>query len=84
MSLPRTRSTPCVATRREYLLSSTDSGRANYLYRTLKNPKVSNEAKQHANEVLNNELGWDNPRQELYQIRATNKDPTQVGAGLKA
>lgn len=52
--------------------------------RTLKNPKVSNEAKQHANEVLNNELGWDNPRQELYDKRATNKDPTQVAAGLKA
>lgn len=52
--------------------------------RALKNPRVSNEAKQHANEVLSNELGWDNPRQELYSVRAANKDPTQVAAGLKA
>lgn len=52
--------------------------------RTLKNPKVSKEAKQHATDVLNNELGWDEPRSELYKVRATNKDPTQVAAGLKA
>ncbi|KAJ5826432.1 hypothetical protein N7474_003570 [Penicillium riverlandense] len=51
---------------------------------TLKNPRVSNEAKQHASEVLNNELGWDNPRQELYNVRDRNKDPNRVAGGLKA
>jgi hypothetical protein len=44
---------------------------------------VSNEAKQHASEVLNNELGWDNPRQELYDVRDRNKDPNRVAGGLK-
>lgn len=51
---------------------------------TLKNPKVSDEAKQHASDVLNNELGWDNPRHELYDVRARNKEPNRVAGGLKA
>ncbi|KAJ6138520.1 hypothetical protein N7471_005006 [Penicillium samsonianum] len=50
---------------------------------TLSNPKVSQEAKQHAQAMLN-ELGGDQPREELYQARDQNKDPTRVSAGLKA
>ncbi|KAJ5083874.1 hypothetical protein NUU61_008453 [Penicillium alfredii] len=51
---------------------------------TLKNPRTSNEAKEHASEVLNNELGWDKPRQDLYEVRDRNKGPTHVAGGLKA
>lgn len=74
---------PCVATRREHRISIVWMI-LTLSRRTLKNPSVSDEAKAHANEVLNNELGWNNPRHELYDIRQRNKDPTQVGAGLKA
>lgn len=76
---------PCVATRREHRISSSRLDIIlTFSRRTLKNPRVSDEAKSHANEVLNNELGWNNPRHELYDVRQRNKDPTQVGAGLKA
>ncbi|KAJ9192850.1 hypothetical protein DTO166G4_6483 [Paecilomyces variotii] len=51
---------------------------------TLKNPRVSKEAKQHAQDVLDNELHGDEPRQELYNKRGQNVDPTRVAAGYKA
>ncbi|KAI9926354.1 hypothetical protein ASPWEDRAFT_32233 [Aspergillus wentii DTO 134E9] len=50
----------------------------------LKNPKVSPEGKQHARDVLDNEIHWDQPRQELYGIRQQNKEPNRVAGGLKA
>jgi hypothetical protein len=50
---------------------------------TLSNPRVSQEAKQHAQAMLN-ELGGDQPRKDLYEGRDRNKDPVRVSAGLKA
>jgi hypothetical protein len=51
---------------------------------TLSNPRVSEEAKKHAQDVLDNELHGDEPRHELYDKRAQNKEPTRVAAGYKA
>ncbi|KAF4215110.1 hypothetical protein CNMCM8980_010647 [Aspergillus fumigatiaffinis] len=51
---------------------------------TLKNPRVSDEAKQHAKDVLDNELHGDQPRHDLYAIRGQNKEPNRVAGGLKA
>ncbi|KAI3110284.1 hypothetical protein CBS147333_5205 [Penicillium roqueforti] len=51
---------------------------------TLSNPRVSERAKQHAHDRLN-ELGGDKPREELFQARGDRtKDPTRVAAGYKA
>lgn len=78
----------CVGTRRKYYIPDHKTSRV-YLrpkaifHSTLSNPKVSQEAKQHAQAMLN-ELGGDQPREELYQARDQNKDPTRVSAGLKA
>lgn len=53
--------------------------------RTLNNPNVSEDAKQHARDVLDNELGGNQPREEIHNIRGDqNKDPTRVAAGYKA
>lgn len=50
----------------------------------MKNPKVGEEAKQHAQAKLD-ELGGDRPREELYKARGDQgKDPVRVEAGLKA
>ncbi|KAJ5365373.1 hypothetical protein N7517_008259 [Penicillium concentricum] len=49
----------------------------------MSNRKVSPEAKQHAQDMLN-ELGGDQAREERYQAEAENKNPTRVSAGLKA
>ncbi|EAW14291.1 Con-6 family protein [Aspergillus clavatus NRRL 1] len=51
---------------------------------TISNPRVSNEAKQHAQDVLDNELHWNQPRQDLYAVRQQNKEPNRVAGGLKA
>ncbi|BCR89333.1 Con-6 family protein [Aspergillus chevalieri] len=51
---------------------------------TLHNPRVSNEAKQHAQDVLDNEIHGNKPRQDLYEVRQRNKEPTRVAGGLKA
>ncbi|GIJ98295.1 hypothetical protein Aspvir_000411 [Aspergillus viridinutans] len=51
---------------------------------TLKNPRTSDEAKQHAKDVLDNELHGDQPRHDLYAIRQQNKEPNRVAGGLKA
>ena len=51
---------------------------------TLKNPRVSDEAKQHAQDVLDNEIHGDQPRQDLYQVRGQNKEPNRVAGGQKA
>ncbi|KAF7169734.1 hypothetical protein CNMCM5623_002386 [Aspergillus felis] len=51
---------------------------------TLKNPRTSDEAKQHAKDVLDNELHGDQPRYDLYAIRQQNKEPNRVAGGLKA
>ncbi|KAG2417123.1 hypothetical protein HFD88_008341 [Aspergillus terreus] len=50
---------------------------------TLSNPRTSNEAKKHAQEMLN-ELGGDQPREELHAHAEHGKDPTRVVSGLKA
>ncbi|KAJ5125019.1 uncharacterized protein N7515_008844 [Penicillium bovifimosum] len=50
---------------------------------TLSNPRVSQKAKQHAQSMLD-ELGGDQPREDLYHGRDQNKDPVRVSAGLKA
>lgn len=50
----------------------------------LHNPRVSNEAKEHASDVLNNEIHGDQPREDLYSIRQQNKEPSRVAGGLKA
>ncbi|KAJ5932137.1 hypothetical protein N7516_006626 [Penicillium verrucosum] len=50
----------------------------------LRNPKVGQEAKENAQAKLN-ELGGDQPREELYKARGDeSKDPVRVSAGLKA
>ncbi|BDD61009.1 hypothetical protein MPDQ_005836 [Monascus purpureus] len=52
---------------------------------TLHNPRVSDQAKQHAQDVLDNELQGDKPRQDLYSARGDpNKVGFRVAAGLKA
>ncbi|KAF7122557.1 hypothetical protein CNMCM5793_000582 [Aspergillus hiratsukae] len=52
---------------------------------TLSNPRVSKEAKQHAQDVLDNELGGEQVHDDFYQSRGDDqKDPNRVRAGLKA
>ncbi|PKX92335.1 Con-6 family protein [Aspergillus novofumigatus IBT 16806] len=52
---------------------------------TLNNPNVSEEAKQHARDVIDNELGGDQAQDDFYQQRGDDqKDPNRVQAGLKA
>ncbi|RMJ25295.1 conidiation protein Con-6 [Aspergillus sp. HF37] len=51
---------------------------------TLHNPRVSDEAKQHAQDVLDNEIHGNQPQQELYDVRGQNKEPQRVAGGLKA
>ncbi|OJJ47314.1 hypothetical protein ASPZODRAFT_15996 [Penicilliopsis zonata CBS 506.65] len=49
------------------------------------NPRVSDEAKAHAQDVLDNELGGDKPRHDLYAVRGDpQKDPMRIAAGYKA
>lgn len=53
-------------------------------YSTLNNPRVSDEAKQNAQSMLD-QLGGDQPSHELYsESGEQNKDPMRVNAGLKA
>lgn len=77
---------PCVATKRKkcsfvFLIMH---GQLTCTQSTLKNPRVSDEAKQHAQDVLDNEIHGDQPRQDLYQVRQQNKEPNRVAGGLKA
>jgi hypothetical protein len=51
---------------------------------TLNNPRVSNEAKENARNVIDNQLGGDQPREDLYALRNPTKEPTRVQGGLKA
>lgn len=51
---------------------------------TLKNPRVSDEAKQHARDVLDAELGGDQPSFDIYEAQDAGKEPTRVVGGLKA
>ncbi|KAL5333300.1 Conidiation protein 6-domain-containing protein [Aspergillus crustosus] len=52
---------------------------------TLNNPNVSKEAKQHAQDVLDNEIGGSQPQEELYEARGDyEKSPNRVSGGLKA
>ncbi|KAL4948535.1 Conidiation protein 6-domain-containing protein [Aspergillus filifer] len=52
---------------------------------TLNNPRVSDEAKQHAQAVLDDELGGNQPQEKLYDIRGDReKSPNRVAGGLKA
>ncbi|KAJ6111323.1 hypothetical protein N7523_007384 [Penicillium sp. IBT 18751x] len=52
---------------------------------TLSNPKVSNEAKQHARYILDNEIGGDEPRKEIHTAQGKrSRDTTRVAAGYKA
>ena len=53
--------------------------------RTINNPNVSEAAKEHARDVLDNELGGDQPREQIHKFQGDhNKDPTRVEAGYKA
>lgn len=49
---------------------------------TINNPRVSDEAKQHAREIID-ALGGDEPRTEMKQFDR-EKDQTRVAGGLKA
>ncbi|KAL1964929.1 hypothetical protein VTN77DRAFT_6282 [Rasamsonia byssochlamydoides] len=51
---------------------------------TLNNPRVSEEAKKNAKDVLDNQLGGDEPRHDLYAMRNPSKEPSRVQGGLKA
>ncbi|RDW72693.1 Con-6 family protein [Aspergillus mulundensis] len=52
---------------------------------TLNNPRVSDEAKQHAQDVLDNELGGDQPHEEILTAQgARDKSPNRVAGGYKA
>ncbi|OJJ52419.1 hypothetical protein ASPSYDRAFT_164865 [Aspergillus sydowii CBS 593.65] len=52
---------------------------------TLNNPNVSQEAKDHAQKVLDSDLGGNQPREDLYDARGEHdKDPNRMAAGLKA
>ncbi|KAL1986120.1 hypothetical protein VTN96DRAFT_6772 [Rasamsonia emersonii] len=51
---------------------------------TLNNPRVSDDAKNNAKDVLDNQLGGDQPRQDLYAMRNPTKEPNRVQGGLKA
>ncbi|EYE90860.1 Con-6 family protein [Aspergillus ruber CBS 135680] len=50
---------------------------------TLHNPNTSDEAKQNAQSVLD-DLGGDQPSEEIHNAQAGNKDPMRVAAGYKA
>lgn len=53
--------------------------------RTLNNPNVSEAVKQHARDVLDDEIGGDQPREQIHKVRGDrNKDPTRVVVGYKA
>ncbi|KAL2817938.1 Conidiation protein 6-domain-containing protein [Aspergillus cavernicola] len=52
---------------------------------TLNNPNVSQEAKDHAQSVLDSEFGGNRPQEELYNIRGDrDKSPNRMAGGLKA
>ncbi|KAI9035152.1 Con-6 family protein [Aspergillus affinis] len=50
---------------------------------TLSNPNVSDEAKEHAEQMLQ-ELGGNQPQEEIHHAQGYGKDPMRVNAGLKA
>ncbi|RDH27549.1 hypothetical protein BDQ94DRAFT_153737 [Aspergillus welwitschiae] len=50
---------------------------------TLSNPHTSDEAKQNAQAMLE-QLGGDQPRDELYDQTERGKDPSRFMGGLKA
>ncbi|KAH8690213.1 hypothetical protein BGW36DRAFT_441089 [Talaromyces proteolyticus] len=50
---------------------------------TINNPRNSEPAKQHAQEMID-AMGGDQVREDLYQLRNPTKDPTRVQGGLKA
>lgn len=56
----------------------------NFSDSTLHNPRVSEEAKRHAQETLDNELQGDKPRYYLHEQSNVNKEPNRVAGGLKA
>lgn len=78
--------TLCAATRRKNSPFASPVPRQTWLTEnsTMNNARVSNEAKEHASDVLDNELHGDQPREELYNVRDQNKDPARVAGGLKA
>ncbi|KAL2786335.1 Conidiation protein 6-domain-containing protein [Aspergillus keveii] len=52
---------------------------------TTNNPNVSKEAKEHAESMLQNEVGGNEAQEELYERRGDyNKSPNRVAGGLKA
>lgn len=52
-------------------------------YSTLHNPNTSDEAKQNAQSVLD-DLGGDQPSEEIHNAQSGDKDPMRVAAGYKA
>ncbi|KAJ5982819.1 Conidiation-specific protein 6 [Penicillium sp. IBT 35674x] len=71
---------------RGYKASATETHvKTDSLCSTLSNSKVSNEAKQHAQYMLNNELGGDEPRKEIHSAQENQSGgSTRVAAGYKA
>ncbi|CEL01988.1 hypothetical protein BJX68DRAFT_268799 [Aspergillus pseudodeflectus] len=52
---------------------------------TINNPNVSKEAKEHAEYMLQNEVGGEEAQEELYRRRGDyDKSPNRVAGGLKA
>lgn len=73
MSLVTLRSTPYI-----YIYKYTAE-----LNSFLHNPHTSNEAKNHARDVLDNEILGDQPREDLYAVRQRNKETHRVEGDLK-
>jgi hypothetical protein len=80
---------PCAATKREYFDPTTELRILTERdYSTLHNPRVSDEAKQHAQYMLDNEIGGDKPREEIHSAQRASTsgggNPSRVAAGYKA
>ncbi|KAJ5234120.1 uncharacterized protein N7469_003288 [Penicillium citrinum] len=50
---------------------------------TLKSPDVSNVTEEEARDLLSNELGWDEPRHEVY-APAEHQNPASIEASSRA
>ena len=84
MSPPKNESARCVNIKREkndVLIIRRLSNL--YLSRTLKSPDVSDFTKDEARDLLNNELGWDEPRREIH-APSEHHNPASMEASSRA
>ncbi|KAL1977842.1 hypothetical protein VTN31DRAFT_701 [Thermomyces dupontii] len=51
---------------------------------TLNNPRVSQEAKQHARDMLENQLMGDEPSKDIHDLSNPTKEKNRVQGGYKA